>query len=67
MSLELLVAALGPFEHVNALGADGGQQVLEVLGGMHIVRDEIVHLVVREVAFLLTHIDQLFDIVKLIF
>ena len=65
--LELLVARhLGPFEHVNALRADGGQQVLEVVGGMHIVRDQIVHLVVREVTLLFPHIDQFFDVVELI-
>ncbi len=65
---ELLVAPhLGSFEHVNTLRADGGQQVLEVVGGMHVVWDQIVHLVVGEVALLFTHIDQFFDIVVLVF
>ena len=65
---EFLVAPhLGALEHVNALRADGGQQVLEVVGGMHVVRDQVVHLVVGEVALLFTHIDQFFDIVVLVF
>ncbi len=66
--VEFLVAGhLGPFEHINALRADGGQQVLEVVGGMHVVRDQVVHLVIGEITFLFSHIDQFFDIVVLIF
>ncbi len=66
--VELLVAPhLRAFEHINALRADGGQQVLEVVGRMHVVRDQVVHLVVGEIALLFTHIDQFFDIVVLVF
>ena len=53
--IELLVERagdLGAFEHINALRADGGQQVIEVVGRMHIVRDQVVHLVIGEVALL---------------
>ena len=58
---------LGPLEHINALRADGGQQVLEVVGRMHVVRDQIVHLVIGEITLLFSHIDQFFDIVVLVF
>jgi hypothetical protein len=35
--------------------------------GVHIVRDQVVHLVVGEISLLFTHIDQLFDVVVLVF
>ncbi len=62
----LVAPHLGAFEDINALRADGGQQVLEVVGGVHVVRDQVVHLVVREVTLFLPHIDQFFDIVVLV-
>ncbi len=66
--LELVESTcLRTFEHVNALGADGGHQVFEVVGRMHVVRNEIVHLVIREVALLFSGIDQFLDVVELIF
>ena len=65
--VELLVAGLGALEHINPLRANGGQQVLEIVGRMHVVRDQVIHLVVGEITFLFAHIDQFFDIVVLVF
>ncbi len=68
--IELLVERagdLGAFEDVNALRADGGQQVLKVIGRMQVVRDQVVDLVVREVTFFFSCIDQFLDVVELIF
>ena len=48
---------LGAFEHINALRANGGDQVIEVVGRMDIVRDQVVHLIVGEVALFLPSID----------
>ncbi len=58
---------LGPLQHIDALGADGGQQVIEIVGRMHIVRDKVVHLVIGEVALLFARIDQFFNVVVLVF
>ncbi len=66
--VELLVTwDLGPFEHIDALRADGGQQVFDVVGRLNIVGNQVIHLVVSEITFLFSHIDQFFDIVVLIF
>ena len=68
--VELLVerggGKLRPLEHIDALRANGGQQIVQVLRRMHIVRDKIVHLVVGEISLLFTCIDQLFNIVVLV-
>src|SRR5438874_10257629 len=53
--------------NVNALRADGGQQVVQVLGRMYVVGNELIGLVVGEVALLLAGIDQLFNVVELVF
>ena len=69
LGIELLIEGAGhlrPFEHIDALRADGGQQVLEVVGRMQVVRDKVVDLVVGEVSLFLTRIDQFFDVVELI-
>ena len=55
------------FQDVNALCAEGRQQVVEIVGRMHIVRDEVIDLIVGEIALLFAYVDQLFDIVVLIF
>src|SRR5579872_6115699 len=57
----------GSLENINALRADGGQQVIQVLRRVDIVRNQVVHLTVSEVTLFLAHINQLFDIVKLVF
>jgi hypothetical protein len=57
---------LWPFEHVDALRADSGQQVFEVVGRMHVVRDELVYLVVGEVSLFLACIDQLLYVIELV-
>ena len=55
------------FEHVNALRADGGQQVIEIFGRMDVVRNEIVGFVVGEVALLFSRVNQLLNVVELVF
>ena len=55
------------FEHIDTLRTDRSQQIVEVLGAVHIVRDQVVDLIVGEIAFLFTCIDQLFNIVVLVF
>ncbi len=58
--------SFGSFEDVDSLRADGGQQVLEVLGRMQVVGKQVVDLVVGQVALLLACIDQFFDIVEFV-
>ena len=58
---------LGALQHVNALRADGGEQIVEILGRVDIVRDEVVHLAVGEISLLFARIDKLFNIVVFIF
>src|SRR5581483_4203924 len=53
-------------EHVNPLRADGGQQVVEVVRRVDVVGDEVVDLVVGQVALLLPGVDQLLNVVVLI-
>ena len=65
--VEFLLARFRPLEHINTLRTNGGKQVLEIVGGMHVVRDQIVHLVIGEITLFLAHIDQFFDIVVLVF
>src|SRR5664280_1665544 len=68
--IELLIERAGElrtFEHINALRADGGQQILEVIGRMQVVRDKVVDLVVSEVALFFSRVDQFFDVGELIF
>ena len=57
--VEVLVAAeLGPVEQVDALGADGGNQVVQIVGIVHIVRQHVVHVAVSQIALFLARIDQ---------
>ena len=60
LELEVLVAAeFGPVEQVDALGADGGDQVVDVVGrGGHLIRHHLVDVAVGEVALFLARIDQ---------
>ena len=58
---------LGSFQNIDALAADGGHEIIEVVGRVHIVRDQVVHLIVGEVALFFSHVDQFFNVVKLVF
>ena len=58
---------LGAFEHVDALRANRREQVVQVFGTDHVVRDEFVYLVVGQIALLFAGIDQLFYVVVLVF
>ncbi len=53
-------------EHIDALRTNGGQQIVQVLGRMHVVRDKVVDLVIGQISLLFTCVDQLFDIVVLV-
>jgi len=55
------------FQHVDALRANRSQQVVQILGTVHVLRYEIVYLIVGKVALLFPGIDQLFYIVVLVF
>src|SRR5690348_3163913 len=57
----------GTLKNINALRADGGQQVIQILGRVDVMRNQVVHLTVGEVSLFLAHIYQLFDVVKLVF
>ena len=67
--VELVESAgrLRTFEDIDALAADGGHQIVEIVGRLDVVRDKVVHLVVGEVALLFSHIDQFLNVVKLVF
>ena len=54
------------FKHIDTLRADSGQQIVQVFGAVHIVRDQVIDLIVGEVAFFFTCVDQFFYIVVLV-
>src|SRR5438270_5955515 len=56
----------GPFKHVDSLRTNRRQQIVQVLRRMHIVRDQIVYLVVGQVSLLFACVDQLFNVFELI-
>ena len=56
----------GALQHVDALRTDGGQQIVQVVGTVHIVRDQVVHLVVGEISLLFACVDQLLNVVVLV-
>ena len=65
--LEVLVAELGAVEQVDALGADGGDQVVQIVGrGCHLVRQHVVDVAVGEIALFLADLDQGVNIVIVI-
>ena len=53
-------------QHIDALRTNGGQQIVQVLGRMHVVRDKVVDLVIGQISLLFTCVDQLFDVVVLV-
>ena len=57
---------LGAFQHVDALRTNGGQQIVQVFGTVHVMRDEVVDLVIGEISLLFACIDQLFNVVELV-
>ena len=62
--VEVLVAELGAVQQVNALGADGGDQVVQIFGRRtHLIRQHVVDVAVGEVALFLAHFDQSVDVV----
>jgi len=48
------------------LRTDRGQQVVEIFGTVHIVRDEVIDLIVCEISLLFACVDQLFNVVVLV-
>ena len=56
----------GAFEHIDTLRTDGGQQIVKVFGTMHVMRYEVVDLVIREISLFFSCVDQLFYIVVLV-
>src|SRR4029077_14859993 len=45
--------------HVDAVALESREQVVDFLGGMHFRWQDIVHLIVEQVAALLAHVDEL--------
>lgn len=41
-------------KHVHALRADGGEQVIQDLGGIDIMRNQVIHLAVGEIGLFLS-------------
>ncbi len=65
--LEVLVAELRAIEEVDALGADGGDQVVQIVGrGCHLVRQHFVDVAVGEITLFLADLDQCVNIVIVI-
>src|SRR5579863_7436553 len=50
----------GAFQHVDALRTNGGQQIVQVVGRVHVMRYEVIDLVIREVSLFFACVDQLF-------
>ena len=62
--LEILVGAeLRPVEQIDALGADGGDQIVDVVGGGHLLRHHVVDVAVGQIALFLARVDQVCDVV----
>ena len=53
-----------PLKHVNPPRADGGEQVVQILWGMDIVRNQVIHLVVGEIALFLSCINEFRNVAK---
>src|SRR5258708_28355187 len=56
----------GPFQHIDSLRTDSGKQIIQVFGTVHVMRYEVVDLVIREISLLFACIDQLLYIVVLV-
>src|SRR5579862_746932 len=56
----------GAFQDVDALRANRSQQIVEVFGTVHVMRYEVIDLVIREISLLFACIDQLFYVVVLV-
>ncbi len=54
-------------QHLDAGVVEHGEQVVQILGRMHVGRQKVVDLVVEEVTLLLAQGDQLADLVELVF
>ena len=62
--LEVLVAGkFGAVEQVDALGADGGDQVVQIVGRANLIRQHVVHVAVGEIALFLADFDQAVNLV----
>ena len=63
--LEILVAGeLGGVEQIDALGADGGDQIVEIVGRGDLIGQHVVDVAVGEIALLFAHFD---DVVNVVF
>jgi hypothetical protein len=51
-------------KHVKAVRADGGEQVVQSLRGMHVVRNQVIYLVVGETALCICCINEFRNVVK---
>src|ERR1019366_2049765 len=47
-----------PLKHINPPRADGAEQVVQILRGMNVVRNQVIHRVVGEIALFLTCINE---------
>src|SRR5208282_5882182 len=57
--LEVLVAGkLGRVKQVDALTADGGHQIVKIVGRANLIRQRVVHFAVGQIAFFLAGLDQ---------
>ena len=54
---------LGAVDEVDALGADGGDQIVQVVRGVHVLGDHVIDVAVGEVALFFACVDQVCNIV----
>ncbi len=62
----VLLAVAGEFvagEDIDALGVDGGEKVIEIVGGGDVTGQEVVDLAIGEIALFLPCVDELFYVV----
>src|SRR5207302_814382 len=64
--VEFSASSFWTFKDVDALGANGGEQIVQVIGGMDIARKQVIHLIVGEIPLLLAGIDQFLNVIKLV-
>ena len=53
----------GRVEQIDALGADGGDQIVQIVGRADLIRQHVVHVAVGEIALFLADFDQAVNIV----
>ena len=58
--------SFGAFQDIDALGADRGQQIIQVIWGVDITGNQVIDLVIGEISLFFACVDQFFYVVEFI-